>query len=113
MTENIYARMEKAALEFREAEKAGDELVMRLLSFAELLSEWQAIGFEGCYAGEQISTPGATRKVRFGEMPTLEDFYRAKQRWLAARNEVRGTLMAMTAEQRAIALRTHSDLEIE
>ena len=110
MAENMFSRFQGDLARVREARQRAQRLVDQFLSVAERLIKWRTVGFTGRLNGDLLGKPQATRVIRFDELPSLESIYRAQQVWKDARTELRGTLQAMSHEEREQALRLQPQL---
>lgn len=102
-TNNPYARFDNSLKRFRKSESEADNLVEQFVSVAIRLDNWKTLGFEGRLGDEDLSSSAAER-VNLEECPSIEDIYRAKQEWVNARAELKGSLDAMTIEQRSVVI---------
>lgn len=110
MSENDYDRFSKDIERFRETHQRVEDLIHRVVSVTERLIEWETLGFEGAISGQQSIASKSTRRVRLDEMPTLEEIYHAKQKWLDVISEAKGTLAAMSHDQQEQALSFCGDI---
>jgi hypothetical protein len=110
MAENMFNRFQNDLARARKARRRAQRLVDQFLSVAERLIKWKTVGFTGTINGDPLGRPIATSVIRFDELPSLESIYRAQQAWKDANKELRGTLEAMSADERREALRRYPKL---
>ena len=107
--ESVYARFQRNLRAIRAAEARVTRLVERFVSVAERLGEWEEVGFEGTL-GEVTMGSGAVVRIRFQEVPSLGEIYRAKQAWADARMELRDVIGFMRKEERDEILSLYPEL---
>ena len=94
-----FDKLTEAQSDERNAREHAEELVARVRSVAERLVNWKQVGFLGTDSKGTIRVPNLEVKIRFDEMPSMENIDDAIQSWVLCRNKADSVKSQLTHDQ--------------